>query len=167
MCRRYYYRLLYFIKKRTRGNAALAEDLCQQVFLKGLQKLRNREIRDPACLATYLHGIAVNDIMNQGRRAAIEAMDADVRLIEAVADDSVGPLESLADHEVQHEVLECLEELSRSDRDVLIRVYLREEDRASICASEGYSPSQLNNIVWRAKERLKARLLQRAFGVRA
>ena len=58
-------------------------------------------------------------------------------------------------------MLGYLSELSRQDADVLIRFYLREEDKESICASEGFGSTQFNNIVWRAKERLKRRLQAR------
>lgn len=157
-CSRYYQRLLYFLKKRT-SDAALAEDLCQQAFLKCLQKLRAKEIKNSESLAAFLHGIALHDFKNEARKTERRATDTDVELVENAANQGPGAIESLSEAQVRSAVKACLEKLSPSDRDVLIRLYLREESRESICASEGYSPRQFNNIVWRAKQRLRRQFL--------
>jgi RNA polymerase sigma factor (sigma-70 family) len=162
VCERYYQRLLHFIRRRVGGDMALAEDICQQTFLKGLEKLRNREIKNPASLAAYLHGIAVKDVMNETRKSGRRATSADSELIDTMADIRPTALEEISEEQVRAELHRHLDRLSAHDRDVLIRLYLREESRESICASEGYSPQQFNNIVWRAKERLKKQLLEPA-----
>lgn len=158
MCERYYPRLLYFIKRRTRGDHALAEDICQQTFLKGLEKLRNHEINNPASLGAFLHGIAINDVLGEARKTERRATSPDVELIEKTAADSSSPYDDVADGEFRAELLGYLEQLSAQDRDVLIRFYLRGEEKESICASEGFGSTQFNNIVWRAKQRLRQRL---------
>lgn len=161
MCERYYARLLYFIRRRTRGDQALAEDICQQTFLKGLEKLRSREIKNPASLGAFLHGIAVNDVIGEARKTRRRATEPDLELIDRTAAEAAGPYDHLVDADVKSELLGYLSELSRQDRDVLIRFYLRDEDKESICATEGFGSAQFNNIVWRAKERLKKRLQAR------
>ena len=96
LCERYYQRLHYFIKKRTSGDAALAEDICQQTFLKALEKLRAGDMRNPASLAAYLHGIAVHDVMNEARKTQRRATDTDMELVEKAAAADAGPLERVS-----------------------------------------------------------------------
>jgi len=47
-----------------------------------------------------------------------------------------------------------MEELPRHrDREVLERFYLREESRVSICESLNLTSLQLNQVLWRARQR--------------
>ena len=53
---------------------------------------------------------------------------------------------------------------SPRDREVLVRFYLKEEERGTLCRSLGLTDLQFNRVIFRARERFRELLEHRGFG---
>lgn len=69
---------------RMTGDRALAEDCTQETFVKAWRKLES--FRGDSALTTWLHRIAVNEVLSMQRRSGRES-----GYLEAVADTSITP----------------------------------------------------------------------------
>ena len=161
LIRRYSRGLLYLLRRRT-GNEALALDIRQDAFCVALEKLRSEPLDNPQRLAPYLRQTAINLLSADHRKAVRRRTDPDSELVERAADDGAGPFENVSREEAAKAVRALLEELRvPRDREILIRLYLRDDDRDAICADLGIDSAHFNRVLFRAKERFKA-LLERA-----
>src|SRR6185312_15443561 len=62
-------------------------------------------------------------------------------------------------------VRRLLRELSSPrDREVLVRFYLKEEERGALCRSLGLTDLQFNRVIFRARERFRELLEGKGFG---
>src|SRR5262249_28050235 len=62
-------------------------------------------------------------------------------------------------------VRRLLRELSSPrDREVLVRFYLKEEERGTLCRSLGLTDLQFNRVIFRARERFRELLQNKGFG---
>ena len=52
----------------------------------------------------------------------------------------------------------AIDELGARDRDVVIRFYLRDEDRERICEVHGLTDKHFYRVLCRARQRLRAKL---------
>lgn len=158
---RYARGLLYLLKRRTR-NAELALDLRQETFRIAIEKLRAREITEPERVGAFLRGIAVNLAIADGRKTARRATTADTEAVELVPDPDDGPAEAVASEQTRAAVRALLAELSVArDRDILVRFYIEDEDKDSICMALGVDSAHFNRVLFRAKQRFRE-LLERA-----
>ena len=159
--RRYSRGLLFLLKRRT-GDLELAEDIRQETFRVALEKLRSAEIQDPTKVVAYLRGIAINLVTGDWRKAHRRRTSPDSVAVEQAADDQPGPLAGVEQAELQGIVRQLLEELPRDrDRQILLRFYLKEEDKDRICTDLGISdPVHFNRVLFRAKNRFKQLVLR-------
>lgn len=158
MVQRYGRGLLYLLRRRT-GDAELALDVRQDAFRIAIEKLRTSELNEPERLGAYLRGIALNLLLADSRKAARRGTTADSDAIEAAADDRPGPFAEVSRTQVQQAVRTLLRELRVArDREILIRVYLDEEDKESICQALQIDSAHFNRVLFRAKQRFRALL---------
>jgi RNA polymerase sigma-70 factor (ECF subfamily) len=73
LVRRYQSPVRSFLRKLTRGDAALADDLAQETFLRAWRKLET--FRGEARFSSWLFGIAVNEFRGRLRRARRQPWD--------------------------------------------------------------------------------------------
>jgi RNA polymerase sigma-70 factor (ECF subfamily) len=160
MVRRYGAGLLYLLKRRTR-DAELALDLRQDTFRVAIEKLRGSALEEPARLAAYLRGVALNLLIAQRRKDTRRATTADSDAIEIAADERAGPFDHVSSEQVRKAVGVLLDELGmQRDRELLTRLYIRDEDKDTICAALGVDSVHFNRVLFRAKERFRQLLLQ-------
>jgi RNA polymerase sigma-70 factor (ECF subfamily) len=160
MVRRYGPGLLYLLKLRTR-DSELALDLRQDTFRVALEKLRTGPIDEPGRLAAYLRGVAVNLFIAHKRKDSRRATTADWEAVEAAPDEGAGPFDHVSREQVSRAVGVLLEELGTPrDREILTRFYLKEEDRASVCAAVGVDSAHFNRVLFRAKQRFRELLVR-------
>lgn len=159
MIDRYGRGVLYLLRRRTR-DPDLAQDIRQETFRIAIEKLRGAPLEEPERLAAYLRGVAVNLVSASWRKRARQATTPDSDAIERMPDESSGPFDDLSRERVGSAVRALLDELPVArDREVLIRLYLEDEDREVICAALGISSSHFNRVLFRAKQRFKTLLL--------
>jgi RNA polymerase sigma factor (sigma-70 family) len=156
---RFSHGLLLMLRQLAR-NPALADDLHQETLALVLQKIRRGEVRDPEQLSAFIRSTARNlfiaDRRKEARYSPIDE-DQEPRASERVFVDR-GPAPSdrvLAEQEARR-VRQLLGEL-RFDRDrqVLIRFYLSDQAKETICADLEIEPERFNQILFRARERLR------------
>jgi RNA polymerase sigma-70 factor (ECF subfamily) len=161
MVRRYGAGLLYLLKRRTR-DPELALDLRQDTFRIAIEKLRSSRLDEPERLAAYLRAVALNLWMAHRRKNARRATTPDSDAIEAAADETGGgPFADVSREQVRAAVGVLLEELGTPrDREILTRLYLKDEDREGICAALGIDATHFNRVLFRAKERFRELLVR-------
>ena len=155
LVRRYQRGLVYLVRRRTR-DSELALDIAQDALQITIEKLRQGPIEQADRLGAYLRGVAVNLASAQARKTVRRATTADSEAVELVADETAGPFDRVSSEQVQRHVRTLLDELSvPRDREILIRTYLNDEDKSSICESLGIDSAHYNRVLFRAKQRFK------------
>lgn len=154
------------LDRHTNGRPE-AEDLFQDTFRVGLEKLRQGELREPAKLPGFLAQIARNLAIEHYRKLARRKTDADSDAVLGAVASSESPLGGLLARENAALVRQTLQELANErDRQVLLRFYIAEEDKDRISADYGLSSLQFNRVLHRARERYKELLAERLGGDR-
>jgi RNA polymerase sigma-70 factor (ECF subfamily) len=161
LVRRYGPGLLRLLTRRT-GDAEVARDLRQDTFETALAKLRAGELQNPASLAAYLRGIAERLATGAYRKDVRRATTVDSEMVERQADQRQGPFERASTEQVQGAVKALIEELPTArDREILMGVYVREEEKDEICGRLGIDSTHFNRVLFRAKQRFRELLVQR------
>lgn len=156
-----YSRGLLYLLRRLGAPPELADDLHQETFRIVLERLRQRGLEDPAGLAGFLRGTARNLMVSERRKTARRRTDADDESLEQVATPSPSQLSSVLLDEEAGFVRKLIEELPTDrDRQLLLRFYVAEEEKESICADLGLDSLHFNRVLFRARQRFKE-LLER------
>jgi RNA polymerase sigma-70 factor, ECF subfamily len=151
-----YNRGLLYLLRHLGAAPDLAEDLLQETFRTGIERLRKEGLADPAALAPFLRGMARNLYLNERRKTARRRTWGDTgQLAEAVAP-APSPLQSVLLEEEADIVRRLIGELpSDRDRELLLRFYVGEEDKDRICADLGLESTHFNRVLFRARQRFK------------
>lgn len=153
-----------FLLRRLVRDPYLAEDLCNQALLIVLERLEREPLDDPGRLAAYLAQTARNLAIAERRKdARRRTSTGEEAAIEGYADpgasDASGPLQARARSRAIRQVLEELP--SPRDREILVRHYLRDEDRDTLCRDLGLTEEHFHRVIHRARERFRALLGRR------
>ncbi len=139
----------------------LAEDLHQEAFRIVLERLRRQGLDEPAGLAGFLHGTARNLVIAERRKTARRRTDADPEGLEGVVHPAPGQLSSVLLEEEAKIVRRLIGELPADrDRQLLLRFYVAEEEKESICADLGLDSLHFNRVLFRARHRFKELLVR-------
>jgi len=156
-----YSRGLLYLLRRLGASPELADDLHQETFRVVLERLRRRALDDPAGLAGFLHGTARNLVIAERRKTARRRTDADPEGLERAVHPASGQLSSVLQDEEAAIVRRLIGELPTDrDRQLLLRFYVGEEEKESICADLGLDSLHFNRVLFRARQRFKE-LLER------
>jgi RNA polymerase sigma-70 factor, ECF subfamily len=162
LVRRYQRGLIYLLKRRTR-DPQLALDLTQDTFRIAIEKLRQSPIEQVERVAGYLRATALNLATADGRKDRRRATTANSDAVDAAADHAAGPFDNVSAEQVQRIVRKLLDELPvQRDREILIRTYLEDEDKSSICEALGVDSAHYNRVLFRAKQRFRELLTSAA-----
>lgn len=154
--------LRLLLQRRTR-DPDLAADLLNEAICISWEKWRAGQIAHPAQIAGYVYQVAMN-LLRNWRRSAGERSDrrADPRTLDTLAG---AAQEDALEESLTSKVLRIVDGITPArDRAVIVRFYLEEEDRQSICADLGLTGEQFTKILHRARRRLRELLESR--GVR-
>jgi len=144
--------LQVFLQRRV--DRDVAQDLLQRTFLQAIKKIRTEGLEDPTKLGGYLYRTACNLATAYWRGEIARRHDVDAAVLSELSDEALS-LEERIDHEL---LAKCVRSLLRQlplarDREVLVRFYLREEAKSSICGALKLSDLQFNQVLWRARRR--------------
>jgi len=141
--------------RRSAGDPSLVEDLAQETFRIALEKIRRGDLREPGKVAGFLCSLARNLAIEHFRRASSRRIP-DPPPEDSLSGEGPDPLELLLREEQARIVREILAELPTDrDRQILLRFYLAEEDKAAICRDLGLSSLHFNRVLFRARERYR------------
>jgi len=156
-----YRRGLRYLLHRLGALPDLADDVQQETFRIVIERLRHEGLADPAGLAPFLRGTARNLLIAERRKTARRRTWGDTgELAQAVAP-APSQLQSVLLDEEAEMVRRLIGELPTDrDRQLLLRFYVGEEDKDSICADLGLESLHFNRVLFRARQRFKE-LLER------
>ena len=141
------------------GDHEVAADMLNDALCLTWEKLCAGQIEKPELIAGYVFQVAINLLHNRHRSVADRAdRRADVEHIDhfyATADATDQQIEEGITARVRRFIQSMT---SLRDRTVLIRFYLNEEAKDSICADMGMTPLQFDKILHRARRRLRSLL---------
>ncbi|MFL6541461.1 MAG: RNA polymerase sigma factor [Chthoniobacterales bacterium] len=158
-------RLYPFVAKMVRSHRpkrAAEEDLCQMIFIKIFQNLKQYSGAVP--LEHWVSRIAINTCLNQiaAEKARPELRHADLSeeqeaVVENLAhtSDEIGPDQQFAARDL---VARLLDTLKPAERLVIDLQYLQEKSVEEIRAITGWSTALVKVRAFRARQKLKAQL---------
>jgi len=113
------------------------------------------------CCGGFIRGTARNLLIAERRKTARRQTDADPEGLERAAHPARGQLSSVLLEEEAAIVRRLIGELPTDrDRQLLLRFYVAEEEKESICADLGLDSLHFNRVLFRARHRFKE-LLER------
>jgi RNA polymerase sigma-70 factor, ECF subfamily len=149
---------------RITGNEEDAEEIVQEAFLRGYQRLRSFESRSD--FGTWIYRIAVNCSLD---RVKARKLDASLRVAEdadpekgeiQVADYAAGPDRLLLSREIDERQNEAMKRLTPTERTAFILRHMEDRSTEEIAATLGIAPNAAKQAVFRAVQKLRAGLAQ-------
>ena len=144
----------------------LASDLCQDTLIIVLKRLRSRTMEDPSRLAAFAAQTARQLVFDARRRHESRKTDADSDAVDSaqLQAPAVDPLDQAS---IASFVRALLAELPHErDREILRQLYLFENDKPDICKTFSLSSGAFDQIVFRARARLRAMIAARGMASR-
>jgi RNA polymerase sigma-70 factor, ECF subfamily len=145
--------------QRLTRDAPAAEDVVQTAFEKALRHVA--DFRGEARLSTWLHRIVTNEALvwlrTERRRGRYLQQDAERAHLEA-RDPAPQALEVLQLRERAARVHEGLGHLGIAERDVLLGVFMEDQDYATIASQNAAHRGAIKTRAFRARRRLRVLL---------
>jgi RNA polymerase sigma-70 factor (ECF subfamily) len=144
--------LLAFCRRRTSHDAE-AQELCQDVFLQAMRKVRS--LRDPAAFGGWLRTIATRLGVNRyARRRPIATSSSEVLDIEGR--EHVSPLENILATESHQQVRAGLKQLKDLDRRTLEAFYVQGQTLTEMSETFDAPVGTIKRRLFDARKRLAA-----------
>jgi RNA polymerase sigma-70 factor (ECF subfamily) len=144
---------------RETPDRELARDLAQETFAIVLERLRSSPLSDPSRLAGYIAQTARNLLIAEKRRFVRRKTKFDTNAVQSAEDESLGQEDQREADSAAALIRKFLTQLkSERDRLVMVRFYLYEEPKADICKDLNLSDLQFNQVLFRARDRLRTLL---------
>jgi|SRR5665213_235921 len=137
LVRQHQSRLRGFLRRLTRGNHALADDMAQETFLEAWRKLA--KFRGEGSFAGRLSRIAYTRILMEARRRKLEPLDEQADLAETRA----------ANPDARLDLEKAIAKLSFAERAAL-----------TLCYAQGYSNEEASDILAMPLGTLKSHVLR-------
>ena len=154
LTRRYYQHVLSVAYARL-GDYDKAQDLCQDVFLKALEKVG--QLRDPRCFGGWLRTIANHMAINRcTRRAPVTSTEPNV--LEATCVESRTPLHATLDRERNETIRANVAGLRDLDREMIVAFYFRDQSLREISDSCDAPIGTIKRRLHTARQRLSEQL---------
>lgn len=147
---------LRLLLTRRAADPQVAADMLNDALCIAWERWCAGQIERPELICGYVFQVAINLIHNRSRSVAERA---DRRAgIEHI--DSACFTADVASHEIEAAMAAKVRGIvsgmsSPRDRTVLVRFYLNEDDKGTICADMGLTPLQFDKILHRARGRLR------------
>lgn len=153
---------LFRVAFRITGNEADANDVVQEAFLRGYQKLDGFASRSN--FGTWIYRVAVNCALDKiNRRAAdeksrvAEETDPEQQAVQ-VADEAAGPDRLLLSGEIAAMREMAMSSLTPTERTAFVLRHMEDCAIEEIAAALGIAPNAAKQTVFRAVQKLRTRL---------
>lgn len=151
-----YSRGLRYLLRRLGAAPELADDFHQEAFRIVLERLRKKELDEPEGLAGFLRGTARNLMIAERRKAARRRTESDEEEVGQAVHPAPSQLSTVLLDEEAETVRRLIRELPTDrDRQLLLRYYVSEEEKESLCADLGLDSLHFNRVLFRARQRFK------------
>jgi RNA polymerase sigma-70 factor (ECF subfamily) len=144
----------------------LTEDLCNETFRIVLERVQRQPLEHPEKLASYVaqtaRFVARTHLRNIRRRKTFTGQqDA----IDEFGDEDLDPAAVTEAEARAKAVRQVLSEIPNvRDREVLVRVYLKDHDKEQVCLELGIDEAHFRRVIFRARERFRA-LLEKKYRI--
>jgi len=153
---------VFRVAYRIAGNEADAEEIVQETFLRGYQRLESFERRSR--FGTWIYRIAVNCALNrmsQGDPNADyrcgEESDPEQKVVQVAARGS-DPERTLLGREIDAARLQAMQRLSSTERTAFTLRHMEDRSTAEIAELLGIAPNAAKQAVFRAVQKLRREL---------
>ena len=153
--------MVYAIALRRLGNYSEAQELCQEVLVKAMQKIE--QLKVPAAFGGWLRSITVRLAINRQVRRA-PSIATEPQTLEATCIESRTPLDAVLASERAQQVRGGLARLGELDRSTLEAFYVRGQSLAEMSTSFAAPIGTIKRRLHVARKRL-ARQLETAAAV--
>ncbi len=154
MVERYNRGMLFMLRHRSK-NQTLAEDISQETWRVVLQKIRAGDLNDPTKLSAFIVQTAKNQLLMHYRSSHQTKITLEDRADETV-DNADQPQQVLEKYNLAQVVKKLVAELKTPrDRELIMRFYIQEEDKHSICKDFDLTELHFNRVLFRARQRFK------------
>jgi RNA polymerase sigma-70 factor (ECF subfamily) len=144
------------------GNFPLAQELCQETLIIVISRLRSQPLDEPDKLPAFAAQVARNLVIADRRKERRRKTDVDSETIDELADQSQGQENDAQRESAAVAIRRVLDEMkSIRDRSLLVRYYLRDEDKKDICRDLGMTEPSFNVVLFRARARFLELLAKR------
>ncbi len=152
---RHYAGLRLLIQRRV-GDAEAAADILNQAACTTWEKWQAGQVSRPEEIGGYIFQVAMNLLRNRRRSVADRAdRRVDSEVLGHLPADSAAT-DRWLEKKIAARVKDVLQELGAPrDREILVRFYLQEEEKDSICRDLALAPDQFDKVLHRARARLK------------
>jgi RNA polymerase sigma-70 factor (ECF subfamily) len=154
-----YSQSVFRVAFRITGDEAEADDVVQDAFLRGYQKLESFQSRSD--FGTWIYRIAVNcalDSMSKRRVTASyrieEEADPESMTVQ-VADSAAGPDRLLLSREIEARQQHAMASLTPTERTAFVLRHMEEQPIDEIAATLGIAPNAAKQVVFRAVQKLR------------
>jgi RNA polymerase sigma-70 factor (ECF subfamily) len=143
------------MRRHCRLGDPVVADLSQDVLMHVLERLRAGAVRDADALPAYVRSTVVRTATAEYRRRR-ETVDA--ALVEDIAGTD-NPVDKHASAQLSALLQALLSQMPVvRDREILLRFYLKDEDRDDVCRALDIDPTHFHRVVHRARERFRTLL---------
>jgi RNA polymerase sigma-70 factor (ECF subfamily) len=153
---------LFRVAFRITGNEADAEDVVQEAFLRGYQKLEGFESRSN--FSTWIYRIAVRCALDRvsgrkvGERSRVgEENDPEQDAVQ-VADSAAGPDRLLLSSEIGALQQSAMQSLTATEQTAFVLRHMEDCSTEEIGAALGIAPNAAKQAVFRAVHKMRSRL---------
>ena len=147
---------------RITGNEADAEEIVQEAFLRGYQRLESYEQR--SAFGTWIYRIAVNCALNRVSRPGIEAeyrhaeeTDPGEKTVQVAARDA-DPERILLGQEISAAQQTAMQRLTATEKCAFVLRHLEDRSMYEIAEVLGIAPNAAKQAVFRAVQKLRREL---------
>jgi len=153
---------VFRVAYRITGNEADADEVVQESFLRGYQRLPDFESRSQ--FSTWIYRIAVNCALNMINKKKLEATyqiaeDADPTQQQVqVADTSAGPERTLLSREIEALQATAMKSLTPTERTAFILRHMEDRSTTEIATVLDIAPNAAKQAVFRAVQKLRRSL---------
>jgi RNA polymerase sigma-70 factor, ECF subfamily len=147
---------------RIIGNEAEAEEIVQDAFLRGYQRLESYEGR--SAFATWIYRIAVNCALSRISKPGIEAEyrhgeegDPEQKTVQVAAPDA-GPERILLSREISAAQEMAMQRLTPTEKSAFVLRHLEDRSTTEIAEVLNIAPNAAKQAVFRAVQKLRREL---------
>jgi len=145
------------VRRHCRPGDPVVADLTQEVLARTLERLRAGAIRDLAALPAYVQTMVVHITSAEYRRRRQTEPEQAADAMQSGDD----PLRTALSDQLRALLRDLVRQLPTArDRELLVRFYLDEESKESVCRTLGIDDSHFHRVVFRARTRLRVLLDQ-------
>jgi len=157
-----YARLLRIVTAKV-WDPQLAADLTNDAVEITLRRVRSGRLRVPEEIPGYVLGTVANLLRNHRRdKDNRPDLRADAETLAGVIQPEKDELHVERMAQLVRTVITSLK--SSRDRQIVVRYYLEEDDKQSICTDFGVTALQLDKLLFRVRERMRALFTARGLG---